>query len=169
MENKINLKVGDIVIAKENMYNNAIKLKYEKGKKYEITSIDNNTFYTRSEINEKIGFRLEDFDKYFEIINKTLSNDEFVEKLAYKEKEGKLFYELDFDFITQMAEKMNANKGKYERYNWKKLDNVEDLKQALFRHVIAIMKGEHEDDGREFGHLESAACNLMMINYQLKH
>ena len=88
---------------------------------------------------------------------------------AYKEKEGKLFYELDWDFITQMAERMASNKGKYEPYNWKKLDNVEDLKQALFRHVIDIMKGNYEDDGREFGHLEAAADDLMMINYQLKN
>ena len=36
---------------------------------------------------------------------------------AYKEKEGKLFYELDWDFITQMAERMASNKGKYEPYN----------------------------------------------------
>ena len=92
-----------------------------------------------------------------------------MENKAYKEKEGKLFYELDWDFITQMAERMASNKGKYEPYNWKKLDNVEDLKQALFRHVIAIMKGEYEDDGREFGHLEAAADDLMMINYQLKN
>ena len=88
---------------------------------------------------------------------------------AYKEKEGKLFYELDWDFITQMAERMASNKGKYEPYNWKKLDNVEDLKQALFRHVIDIMKGNYEDDGREFGHLEAAADDLMMINYQLRN
>ena len=50
---------------------------------------------------------------------------------AYKEKEGKLFYELDWDFITQMAERMASNKGKYEPYNWKKLDNVEDLKNEI--------------------------------------
>ena len=68
-----------------------------------------------------------------------------------------------------MAERMASNKGKYEPYNWKKLDNVEDLKQALFRHVIDIMKGNYEDDGREFGHLEAAADDLMMINYQLRN
>ena len=92
-----------------------------------------------------------------------------MENKAYKEKEGKLFYELDWDFITQMAERMASNKGKYEPYNWKKLDNIEDLKQALFRHVIDIMKGNYEDDGREFGHLEAAADDLMMINYQLRN
>ena len=39
--------------------------------------------------------------------------------VAYKETEGKLHYELDFEFITQMAERMASNKkeGKYSMYN----------------------------------------------------
>jgi len=86
-----------------------------------------------------------------------------------KESIGKLDYELDFDFITQMAEKMSLNKSKYEPYNWKKPIDIELLKQSLFRHVIEIMKDNYEDDNREFGHLESAALNCMMINYQLKN
>ena len=57
---------------------------------------------------------------------------------------------------------------KYEPYNWQKLDNIEDLKQALFRHVLEIMKGNYEDDNRELGHLEAIACDVMMICYQLK-
>lgn len=88
--------------------------------------------------------------------------------VAYKETNGKLFYELDFDFITQIAERMASNKGKYEPYNWQKLDNVEELKQAIFRHVLEVMKGNLEDDGRDFGHLEAIACDVMMICYQLK-
>ena len=87
---------------------------------------------------------------------------------AYKETEGKLHYELDFEFITQMAERMASNKGKYEPYNWQKLDNIADLKQSLFRHVLEIMNGNYEDDNREFGHLEAVAINAMFINYQLK-
>ena len=31
------------------------------------------------------------------------------------------------------------------------------------------MKGDYEDDGRELGHLEAAADDLMMINYQLRN
>jgi len=86
-----------------------------------------------------------------------------------KEKEGKLMYELDFSFITQMAERMRSNKHKYEAYAWKNnLQSIEDLSQALFRHVIEVMKGNYEDDGRIFGHLEAIACNVMMINSQLK-
>ena len=86
---------------------------------------------------------------------------------AYKETEGKLHYELDFEFIKQMAERMASNKGKYEPYNWQKLDNIEDLKQSLFRHVLEIMNGNYEDDNRAKGHLEAVAINAMFINYQL--
>lgn len=91
-----------------------------------------------------------------------------------KESEGKLFYELDFEFITQMAERMQSNKdnNKYPRWNWKKpLDErvIEELKQAMWRHIIAVMQGDMEDDSREFGHLEAIANNAMMINYQLKN
>ena len=85
-----------------------------------------------------------------------------------KETFGKLNYELDFEFITALAERMDANKGKYPPYNWKLPMNVEKLKQALFRHVIDIMKDNYADDGRDFGHIEAAACDLMMILYQLK-
>ncbi len=93
---------------------------------------------------------------------------------AYKESNGKLFYEIDWPFITQMAEKMAANKkdGKYDLYNWKKPmteKGLEDLKQAMLRHLIEILNGVYEDDEREFGHLESLSCNSMMLNYQLKN
>lgn len=87
---------------------------------------------------------------------------------AYKETEGKLNYELDFSFIKQLAERMSANKGKYPPYNWKKLDNVEDLKQAMYRHVTEIMLGNYKDDNRLYGHIEALALNCMFINYQLK-
>jgi hypothetical protein len=95
-------------------------------------------------------------------------------KEAYKETEGKLFYELDWGFITQMAERMASNKkeGKYELFNWKKpmtIEGIEHLKQATLRHLLEILQGRYEDDGREFGHLESLADNVMMINYQLKN
>lgn len=85
-----------------------------------------------------------------------------------KESEGKLFYELDWNFITQMAERMSSS-DKYPVFNWKKPMDVEELKQALFRHVLEVMKGNYEDDGREMGHLEAIATNAQLINYQLKN
>ena len=108
---------------------------------------------------------VEKFKEYEKI--KVQNNMELKEETAYKETEGKLHYELDFEFITQMAERMASNKGKYEPYNWQKLDNIADLKQSLFRHVLEVMNGNYKDDNREFGHLEAVAINAMFINYQL--
>lgn len=93
---------------------------------------------------------------------------------AYKETEGKLFYELDWTFITQMAERMASNKkdSKYSLWNWKNPmtpKGIEDLKQATLRHLLEVLEGRYEDDGREFGHLEAISDNMMMINYQLKN
>ena len=91
------------------------------------------------------------------------------EKNGLKETEGKLYYELDWEFVSQMAEKMSLNKGKYPKYNWQKPIDIDNLKQALFRHVVEVMKGNYIDDERLYGHLESIALNAMIINYQLKH
>lgn len=94
-------------------------------------------------------------------------------KFATKETDGKTFYELDFNFITQMAKRMQSNKNnsKYELWNWKKPmteKGIEDLKQATLRHLLEVLEGNYSDDNREFGHLEAIANNAMMINYQIK-
>ena len=86
---------------------------------------------------------------------------------GHKETEGKLEYELDWDFIQAMAERMQLNKGKYEPYNWQKPMDVDKLKQALFRHTIDVMRGVY-DDTSELDHLSAIACNAMMLWYQLK-
>jgi hypothetical protein len=86
-----------------------------------------------------------------------------------KESKNKLNYELDWEFIEQMAQKMSLNKGKYEPYNWMKKIDINELIEALTRHFIEIRKGKFIDDNREFGHLESLALNAMMICYQLKY
>ena len=93
--------------------------------------------------------------------------------VAYKETKGKLHYELDFEFITQMAERMASNKkeGKYSMYNWMKPMNKTDLInliQAQYRHAMDLMNFKFDDDGRPYGTLEAFSNNAMMINYQLK-
>lgn len=86
-----------------------------------------------------------------------------------KLSEGKLHYEIDFDIITLLAERIQLSKNKYEPYNWQKDMDVEHIKQALFRHTLEIMKGNYEDDGQEFGHLGAVLSNIMFLNYQLKN
>ena len=157
-QNNMELKKGDNIVCITNVYKD-----FTIGKEYEIFEI-NEEDYTYKVINDygiKIDFIFSYFDEFFK-------PKEEKEETAYKETEGKLFYELDFEFITQMAERMASNKGKYEPYNWQKLDNIEDLKQSLFRHVLEVMNGNYKDDNREFGHLEAVAINAMFINYQLK-
>jgi hypothetical protein len=85
-----------------------------------------------------------------------------------KEEDGKLTYELDWEFVEQLANRMAKNKGKYKPYNWKQPIDVEKLKQSLLRHVVEIMKGNYEDDNNPYGHILSVALNAMFINYQLK-
>lgn len=89
--------------------------------------------------------------------------------IGEKESNGKLNFELDWEFIEAMAERMAQNKSKYKPYNWKMPIDTEKLKQSITRHLIAFLKGETEDDGRQFGHLESIALNAMFIYYQLKN
>jgi hypothetical protein len=88
--------------------------------------------------------------------------------MGIKESNGKLFYELDWEFIQGMAERMAQNKGdKYSRFNWKNPIDVEELNQALIRHFMEIQKGNY-DDGQKLGHFYALACNTMMMVYQLK-
>ena len=147
------LKKGDKIICITDVYKD-----FTKGKEYEIFNIDLNDINVKNDYGVSITFL--SFHNTFKLKEET--------ETAYKETEGKLFYELDFAFITQMAERMASNKGKYEPYNWQKLDNIADLKQSLFRHVLEVMNGNYKDDNREFGHLEAVAINAMFINYQLK-
>lgn len=91
------------------------------------------------------------------------------DNIGTKETEGKLSYELDFGFIKQMAERMDANKGKYEPYNWQKTQDIKKLSRAILRHLMEVLDENYEDDGREFGHLEAIALGAMMINYQVKN
>lgn len=93
----------------------------------------------------------------------------FDEILGFKEESEKTNYELDFQFIEQLAQRMSQNKNKYQPYNWQKPIDIEKLKQSLFRHVVEVMKGNFKDENRELGHLEAIALNAMFINYQLKN
>lgn len=94
-------------------------------------------------------------------------------KEPYKETEGKLYYELSWEFIEEMAKRMQYHKnGKYELYNWKNKPmtpkGIDDMKQAINRHHIEVMKGNY-DDGEEFlGHIVSYATNSMILWGQLK-
>src|SRR3990167_3381320 len=92
-------------------------------------------------------------------------------KVVYttKQTEGKLFYELDFEFITMMAQRMAKNKSKgYQRFGWKQGVDLEEIKMAGWRHTLSIMNGEYSDDGDEYGHFVAQAVNAMIAVHELK-
>ena len=85
-----------------------------------------------------------------------------------KQNEGKLNYELDWEFIEAMAERMSENKDKYLPYNWKKEMELEQIRQAMFRHMIEIMKENYKDETVELGHIVAIANNAMILYHHGK-
>jgi hypothetical protein len=92
-----------------------------------------------------------------------------IKSQGVKETTGKITYEFDWEFIEAAAKRMAKNKDKYPPYNWKKSIDIEDIKQAINRHHIEVMKGNYKDGDDELGHIESYLCNSMMLWHQLKN
>jgi len=70
-----------------------------------------------------------------------------------------------------MAKRMQLNKqnGKYDVFGWRDQGvDVPEMNQALIRHLIAILKGELQDDEQKYSHYYALACNSMLIINQLK-
>lgn len=170
-ENYSNVKKGQRALCIKSVIMNFSKEEaFTEGMIYQSNA---DGYLTNNQGNEEHGVysykdQTEDFFKmHFKLIEQGDTQTSVI-SMGIKQSSGKLNYELDFDFITQMAERMDANKGKYEPYNWQKPIDTRGLHKALARHFFKVMKGEYEDEGREFGHLEALALNSMMINYQLR-
>ncbi len=85
---------------------------------------------------------------------------------GHKETNGKLSYELSWDFITKMAERMSLNKDKYEPYNWQKPININSIKDAITRHLIEVHIDNYDDE-QQLGHVIALGCNAMILYHQL--
>ena len=123
-----------------------------------------------------INKQFQDAMDYFRHVDNVSENINSVRKSViiptklngHKESNDKQEFELDWEFIESMAKRMTKNKAKYGKDNWKKPMDVEQLKQALFRHSISIMKGNYNDEDK-LDHLDAIALNAMFIKYQLKN
>lgn len=89
--------------------------------------------------------------------------------IGYKESEGKLNVEYDWEFLEAQMKRIGANKHKYKPYNWHNPIDIESLKSALFRHTLEVMKNNYNDGEEELGHILAISINAMMIYYQLKN
>jgi hypothetical protein len=101
-----------------------------------------------------------------ELKNKYSSNNS---SEGIKESEGKINVEYDWAFLKGQMNRMSKNKDKYPKNNWKKPMDVEQLKDAMFRHTLEVMDNNFEDDGDAMGHLYAISLNAMMIFTQLNN
>lgn len=84
--------------------------------------------------------------------------------MGIKDNKDKMRVELDWSFIEEMAQRMNANKDKYPRDNWKQSIDVVELEDAMMRHWFDYKRGDDKEN-----HLAAIALNAMMIAYQKKN
>lgn len=72
------------------------------------------------------------------------------------------------NFILGMAEVMTVGAKKYSINNWKLGSTPEDIRRyqdAVLRHTLAYIDGEHLDPETGLSHAYHAACNLMFLEY----
>lgn len=163
------IKVESEEDLKRNMNIGAPTVSHTGGTVFE--KLQNSSIPTYSDNMEKISRKY--YKTLEDIYSGDFNKDEFTveedEKKGKKETEGKLHYEISWEFIEEMAKRMANNKSnKYPLYNWKKEINIQTLKDAINRHHIEVMKGNYKDDDEILGHIVSYACNSMMLWEQLK-
>lgn len=85
-----------------------------------------------------------------------------------KETVNKLNPDLDFFFLEAICKRMN-HQTKYPVGNWRKKIEIQALKDALFRHVLAVMQNDYNDNGIENDNLCAIALNSMFLWNQLEN
>lgn len=72
---------------------------------------------------------------------------------------------IDPNFIIGMASVMSFGAEKYSRGNWQKGIQISRLISSLYRHFLAVQKGEIIDPESGLPHLWHIGANTMMLNY----
>jgi len=71
---------------------------------------------------------------------------------------------LPLDALEQVVEVLTFGAAKYDRHNWKKVDNLHQrYSAAAMRHIVAYMKHEDIDEESGYSHLAHAICCLMFM------
>lgn len=75
---------------------------------------------------------------------------------------------LPLDIIEGIVIILTYGAKKYERDNWKTVENRRNF-AALLRHLTKWQKGEDIDEGSGLHHLDHALCDLMFIRWRTKN
>ena len=87
-----------------------------------------------------------------------------------KESKNKIDYsEINWEFLDEIALRMNTNKHKYPKGNFRKIIDVKELEQSLFRHLRKMLSPKLMDNETYLEHLAAIGCNAQMIHEQLKN
>ena len=86
---------------------------------------------------------------------------------AERYNEGKVDYTLVYPrFLEELSKVMMQGEKKYGRNNWIKLwgDDTNNVVHAsIYRHLIAMLKGQVKDDESGLPHAAHLAANAMML------
>jgi hypothetical protein len=72
---------------------------------------------------------------------------------------------LDPFFIEKMAKVLTMGAKKYDKYNWQTCTDTDRFKDALYRHLIAYLKGDRIDDESGLPHLAHVCVNAMFLDF----
>lgn len=74
---------------------------------------------------------------------------------------------IDPAIIVGLGKVLTFGSKKYEPNNWKKAqeEDIERIKGALLRHLMAYLSGEKVDPETELSHLYHITCNCMFLDY----
>ena len=64
---------------------------------------------------------------------------------GYKEEDKKTNYELDFEFIQQLAERMESNKRRKNRIGWKTRERERESERKVMELLVLQVKHEHRN------------------------
>lgn len=78
-----------------------------------------------------------------------------------------MFQLLVWSFIEDIAKAMTFGANRCGDRNWQKGIPTSRLWGAVFRHLVAVIKGETVDKESGISHLAHAACNLMFIYWMM--
>lgn len=118
---------------------------------------------------------LEDYKKRKVVPTRLQYEDYYKDGIIKEEKKGrkydggKLLWDLfPFDVAEGVVDILTYGANKYEPNNWQAVETYRYI-SAFFRHFIAWLTGEENDQESGKHHLDHALCNLIFIRWQSKH
>jgi len=86
--------------------------------------------------------------------------------LRYNQGKPELSYMLHANYAIQgMCEVMTFGARKYNKLNWQKPFDKDQLIDSLLRHLMAYTNGEEYDKESKLHHLDHVMCNSMFLSY----